>query len=75
VPERSKLLAELADFDEIRIAEPAQPDEVLAAAFLVRQADAAAFERRVEEVARRHAARLRVRLVGPTAPYDFVGEA
>jgi hypothetical protein len=75
VPERSQLLAELADFDEIRIAEQTQPDEVLAAAFLVHRAGAAAFERRVEEVARRHAGRLRVRLVGPTAPYDFVGEA
>jgi hypothetical protein len=47
---------------------------VLDAAFLVDADRGAAFEQQVEEVAARHADRLRFRLVGPSAAYDFVGD-
>jgi hypothetical protein len=71
--ERSALLAELGGFEEIRLAERAEPDVVLAAALLVRTGESAVLERRLAQLARRNASRLLVRLAGPNAPYDFVG--
>jgi hypothetical protein len=40
----------------------------------VERTDSAAFEQAVEECGRRSVGRLRIRLVGPLAPYDFVPE-
>jgi hypothetical protein len=53
--------------------EPAAPEQVLNAAFLVERSQADEFEASVERVAERHAERLRFRLVGPSPAYDFVG--
>jgi hypothetical protein len=50
----------------------AQPDEVLNAAFLVARDRVENFDDAVEGVGRDLAGRVRVRLVGPLAPYDFV---
>ena len=66
------LLRELGEHPT-RLHEPSSPDDVLTVAMLVDRTEAAAFERRLERVAKRYAGRLRVRLVGPTAAYDFVG--
>ncbi|AGB25750.1 Gas vesicle synthesis protein GvpL/GvpF [Mycobacterium sp. JS623] len=49
-----------------------QPDEVLNAAFLVARDRVENFDDAVEGVGRDLAGRVRVRLVGPLAPYDFV---
>jgi len=67
------LLDELGDPGEVSFRELAAPDEVLDAAFLIERRDASAFERRVAAVARKHEARLQIRLVGPSPAYDFVG--
>jgi hypothetical protein len=69
------VLDELGPDLELRRRVPASPDDVLDAAFLVRADAAADFEHRVEGLGKRHAGRLRVRLVGPSPAYDFVGEA
>lgn len=66
------LLAELGEVDQVRIGEPAEPDDVLDAAVLVRRGAAGGFERRVAELGRRHADRFEVRVLGPSAAYDFV---
>lgn len=52
----------------------AQPDDVLNAAFLVARDQVKQFDDAVEEVGRDLAGRVRFRLVGPLAPYDFVSE-
>jgi hypothetical protein len=52
----------------------AQPDDVLNAAFLVARDQVKQFDDAVEEVGRELAGRVRFRLVGPLAPYDFVSE-
>ena len=52
----------------------AQPDEVVNAAFLVARDDAKRFDDAVDEVGRDLDGRVRFRLVGPLAPYDFVPE-
>jgi|SoiMethySBSTD1v2_1073268.scaffolds.fasta_scaffold263884_1 hypothetical protein len=52
----------------------AQPDEVVNAAFLVARDDAKRFDDAVDEVGRALHGRVRFRLVGPLAPYDFVPE-
>jgi hypothetical protein len=52
----------------------AQPDEVVNAAFLVARDRVKQFDDAVEEVGRDLAGRVRFRLVGPLAPYDFVPE-
>ncbi|GAA1126980.1 GvpL/GvpF family gas vesicle protein [Kitasatospora arboriphila] len=46
-------------------------EQRFSAAFLVRETERAAFEQAAEGLARRWAGRLRVRLLGPLAPYDF----
>jgi hypothetical protein len=51
-----------------------QPDEVVNAAFLVARDHAKQFDDAVEEVGRNLAGRVRFRLLGPLAPYDFVPE-
>lgn len=52
--------------------EPGAPDEVLDVALLVDRSKCARFEEAVDDVGRRTAGRMRLRLVGPQAPYDFV---
>jgi Gas vesicle synthesis protein GvpL/GvpF len=52
----------------------AQPDEVVNAAFLVTRDDADRFDDAVDEVGRDLDGRVRFRLVGPLAPYDFAPE-
>jgi hypothetical protein len=71
--EASAVLTELMGTVDVRVREVSAPDDVLDAAFLVDADQAPEFERRVEEVAAARAGRLRIRLVGPSAPYDFVG--
>jgi gas vesicle protein GvpL/GvpF len=51
---------------------PAQPDDVLDAAFLVDRDHAQEFENAVEQQGERLHGRVRLRLLGPLAPYDFV---
>jgi hypothetical protein len=52
----------------------AQPDEVVNAAFLVDRDRIKHFDDAVDGVGRELAGRVRFRLVGPLAPYDFVQE-
>jgi hypothetical protein len=52
----------------------AQPDEVVNAAFLVARDQAERFDDAVEEVGRLLDGRVRFRLLGPLAPYDFIPE-
>ncbi|HEY2272376.1 MAG TPA: GvpL/GvpF family gas vesicle protein [Jatrophihabitantaceae bacterium] len=67
------VLADLPDTADLLLHKTTAPDAVLHAAVLVERQAAAAFERGVELVARRHHPRLQLRLAGPSAPYDFVG--
>lgn len=53
---------------------PAREEDVLDASFLVRADRRAEFERAVDELARDHAERVKIRLIGPLPPYDFVPE-
>jgi len=69
----SEVLTELMGTVDVRVREVSAPDEVLNAAFLVERDRAAEFEQRAEQLAARHAGRLRIALVGPSAAYDFVG--
>jgi len=71
----SILLADIGLFEEISIGEPVEPDDVLTAACLVRHDDAGRFERRVAALASRHAERMSVKLLGPSAAYDFVARS
>ncbi|MCU7826296.1 GvpL/GvpF family gas vesicle protein [Kitasatospora sp. DSM 101779] len=50
---------------------PGAAEQGFTTAFLVRDAGRAAFEQAAEGLARRWAGRLRIRLLGPLAPYDF----
>ncbi|MEV6206254.1 GvpL/GvpF family gas vesicle protein [Kitasatospora sp. NPDC051914] len=52
-------------------AEPGVAEQGFSAAFLVRDGARTEFEQAAEGLARRWAGRLRVRLLGPIAPYDF----
>ena len=51
---------------------PAQPDEVLNVAFLVERTKSQQFEDAVEDLGRDLDGRVRLRLLGPLAPYDFI---
>jgi gas vesicle protein GvpL/GvpF len=51
---------------------PANPEDVIDAAFLVERAAVADFEQVVEDIGEARAGRIRFRLLGPLAPYDFV---
>jgi Gas vesicle synthesis protein GvpL/GvpF len=66
------VLEQLGDDFDFRAHHSTAPDEVLDAAFLVETARVGDFEARVEDLGRRNAGRLRVRLVGPSPAYDFV---
>jgi hypothetical protein len=70
----SGILAELIGTVDVHVRPPSAPEEVLNAAFLVDVSHAPAFEQRVEKAAAQRAGRLRFRLVGPSAAYDFVGD-
>jgi hypothetical protein len=59
---------------DVSIRSMAQPDEVVNAAFLVARDQVKQFDDAVEEIGRDLAGRVRFRLVGPLAPYDFVPE-
>jgi hypothetical protein len=54
---------------------PAGEDTAADAAFLVAEQDVSQFEEAVDELGRRWTGRIRLRLVGPLAPYDFVPPA
>ncbi|MEV4008372.1 GvpL/GvpF family gas vesicle protein [Actinomadura sp. NPDC049753] len=54
---------------------PAREEDVLDASFLVRADRRAAFEEAVEKLGQQHGDRIRLRLIGPLPPYDFVPEA
>jgi hypothetical protein len=58
----------------VRTSEPAEADAVLDAALLVDVEATDTFEQAVERWGERKAGWLRIRLVGPVAPYDFVLE-
>lgn len=53
---------------------PPQPDDVVNAAFLVDRGQAEEFEAAVEDLGREYDGRVRFRLLGPLAPYDFLGQ-
>lgn len=57
-----------------RVDEPESAEAVLNAALLVERGHGSVFEDAVEDCGREFAGRLRIRLVGPVAPYDFVPE-
>jgi len=56
-------------------AQPAAADGVVDASFLVGEERRQAFERAADDLAARWQGRVRMRLLGPLAPYDFVSEA
>lgn len=57
------------------LSEPAEEDGVADASFLVALDRRDAFEQAAEELARHWNGRIRLRLLGPMAPYDFVAGA
>jgi hypothetical protein len=52
--------------------QPSSPEDVVNAAFLISEKRVNEFEDAVEELGRARASRIRLRLLGPLAPYDFV---
>jgi Gas vesicle synthesis protein GvpL/GvpF len=58
----------------VRVGEPKEADDVLDAAVLVDVEASEGFEQAVERWGEQYAGWLRIRLVGPVAPYDFVLE-
>lgn len=69
------LIAELEpQARSVRVHEPESAEGVLNAALLVERTNSAAFEDAVENCGRETAGRLRIKLIGPVAPYDFVAE-
>lgn len=60
---------------ELRMRETTAAEDVLDVAALVDRDDQEAFEAALEDMAASMPARITFRLVGPQAPYDFVGEA
>jgi hypothetical protein len=68
----AQVLAEIGDQLGSRVRELSSPEDVLDVAFLIASSDAAAFEDRIEKVAKRHFGRLHVRMLGPLAAFDFV---
>lgn len=59
---------------DVSVRPPAEPDVVVNAAFLVNRNRVENFDDAVEEIGRDFAGRVRFRLVGPLAPYDFASE-
>jgi hypothetical protein len=56
----------------LRVRDGAGIDQLVDVAFLVDRNQRAAFEQAAEQLASEYAGRARLKLVGPTAPYDFV---
>jgi hypothetical protein len=52
---------------------PSAADGAVDAAFLVRRSQRPGFEQAAEDLARRWQSRIRLRMLGPLAPYDFTG--
>lgn len=52
--------------------EPAQPEDVVDVAVLVDRGEQETFESVVEDIGKDYIGRIRLRLLGPLAPYDFV---
>jgi hypothetical protein len=67
-------LVERLEPDAVGVVEhhPGQPDDVVNAAFLVEREHAQEFEDAVEQLGEQLHGRMRLRLLGPLAPYDFV---
>lgn len=58
----------------VTTSEPASGEGVVDASFLVANQQRRAFERAAEDLARRWHGRIRLRMLGPLAPYDFVAD-
>jgi Gas vesicle synthesis protein GvpL/GvpF len=58
--------------EAVSLRTPASEDTAADAAFLVADRDLSAFEEAVDELGERWAGRVRLRMIGPLAPYDFV---
>lgn len=69
----AEVLVQVVHQVEARVHEPANPEVVLQSSFLVRSEDFDSFEHGVELLGRSQSGRLRIRLVGPSPAYDFVG--
>ncbi|MFC6936992.1 GvpL/GvpF family gas vesicle protein [Actinomadura yumaensis] len=54
---------------------PMREEDVLDASFLVERDRVTEFEQSVDKLGKIHGERIRIRLIGPLAPYDFVPEA
>jgi hypothetical protein len=73
--EGSQVLERLRPFvAAVSVRPQAQPDEVVNASFLVARDRVEAFDDAVEQVGRDLDGRMRFRLLGPLAPYDFTPE-
>jgi len=71
-----KLLDALEPYaSAVEVRSPAGEDTAADAAFLVTEEDLPRFEEAVDDLGRRWAGRIRLRMVGPLAPYDFVPPA
>jgi hypothetical protein len=69
-----RLVAALSPYAErLATRPPAREDEAANVAFLVERDRRAEFERAVEALGEQWAGRVRLRLLGPLPPYDFVG--
>ncbi|RFU39090.1 hypothetical protein DZF91_24240 [Actinomadura logoneensis] len=70
-----RLLSALAPLAQAVVAhDPARDEDVLDASMLVTEAKRAEFEKAVESLSEEHGDRIRLRMVGPLPPYDFVPE-
>jgi hypothetical protein len=67
-----RVMAAFPPARDLRRRKREQPETVLEVMALVDRDAAQSFERGVEDLAAQHAARMRFRLLGPQAPYDFV---
>jgi hypothetical protein len=70
-----RLLQALPAVREVRRRPREQPEAVLDVTLLVDRGAVGDAERGIEELARQHADRMRFRLLGPQAPYEFVSGA
>jgi hypothetical protein len=71
-----RLVQTLAPYaEQIAARRLAREDEVATAAFLIHRDRREAFEKAVEGLGQAWATRVKLRLIGPLPPYDFVGQA
>ncbi|WP_051467853.1 GvpL/GvpF family gas vesicle protein [Actinomadura oligospora] len=71
----TRLLSALAPFAESAVAhEPVREEDVVDASFLVGEAQRDGFQKAVDDLVEENRDRIRLRLVGPLPPYDFVPE-